>query len=376
MTRSHSTRWHTAPSVAALLILALGAAALSLTSTKLASAQAQATPVLHVTVDQSGFVLQWTMSNDTTTGWTLNTFGMLRTVGNESTKILGSLLPATARSYTDTLDAEAQDKWENGTDITYRVHAIFVRDVNGVSESSETTSDNVTVKGATLISQVQQSYAPLDLSTTAHSNGVKLTWNYDEAAMTPSGWKLMGFGIGRWLPGNVAGATFIQDDNSWEGPWQRDFMDHMSGVVDEMRMPGFQWKYGVFAYFDRLATGTNPVRISSKAAVVVFEAPKLPSVTNAQVVGHSDPDATVRDADVKWDAPHLTWDASLGFNITPWYTVYTNNANVQFATTGSTSMSFSTINDCWYGWWIRVTIGLFFSDLVQAENNRTGVCGG
>ncbi len=379
MTRSHSARhptsWRGTRYIATLLILALGAVALSLTSTKQASAQPQVTPDLHVTVGENGFVLQWTMSNDTPADWTLNTFGILRTVGNEPTYILGPLLPGTDRSYTDVLDAETKDKWQNGTDITYRLYANFVRDVNGRSESSATSSDDVTVKGATLISQVQQGYAPLHLSAIAHSNGVNLTWNYDESAMTPSGWRLMGFGIGRWMPGDVAGAVFIQDDTSWEGPTQRDFKDHMSGVVDEMRMPGFQWNYGVFAYFDRLASGTESVRIMSKAAVTVFEAPKLPSVTNAQVIGHSDPEAVVRDAEVKWDAPHLTWDASLGFNFTPWYTVYTNNANVQFATTGSTSVSFSTINTCWYGWWIRVTIGLFFSDLVQAENNRTGVCG-
>ena len=83
MTSTNAIRWRGLRTVAAILILALGALALTLTVTKPASAQSVATPqqvgnlaapTLSADVDERGVVLSWTFNVQVPNGWYLDEF--------------------------------------------------------------------------------------------------------------------------------------------------------------------------------------------------------------------------------------------------------------------------------------------------------------
>ncbi len=370
--------------IAAILILTLGAFALALTVTKPTSAQSVATPqqvgnlaapTLSADVDERGVVLTWTLNAQVPNGWYLDEFAFLRKVGSDRSTVLSTSASSTDRTHIDELDSDTKTKWFSGTGISYKIRAVYKRSSDDQLRIGRESSF-ASVQGAKTTSQVRQGYSPQNVSSLAHADGVNLTWTFNEATMTPSGWKLTGFKVVRWLPGDVTGLVWVQSGDTWDGPDQRSFKDPLDHVPEAQRLPGFQWKYGVIAYYDLLASGSYSPRTQGKAAILTFTAPELPGPRNVQVTGSSDSDGYEHRAQLKWDDPHLTWDASRGFNQTPWYDIYRYDATFFYTSGWGNSYNFTSYTACWYGWWVRARIGMFYSDTVRAENNRTGTCSG
>ena len=370
--------------IAAILILALGAFALAMITVKPASAQSVATPqqvgnlaapTLSATVDERGVVLTWTFDVQVPSGWYLDEFAFLRKVGSDQSRFLRPSASATDRTYVDGLDSDSKTKWLDGTGISYKIRAVYRRtsdDRLRVGRESSFAS----VAGATSLTQVRQGYSPQNVSALAHADGVNLSWTFNESTMSPHGWKLVGFRVARWLPGDVTGLVWVQSSDEWDGPGQRSFKDPLDHVPVAQRLPGFEWKYAVIAYYDQLASGSYSPRTQGKAAILTFTAPTLPGPRNVQVTGSSDGSGYEHRAQLKWDDPHLTWDASRGFFQTPWYDIYRWDATFFYTSGYGNYYNFTTYTACWYGWWVRARIGMFFSDTVRAENNRTGTCSG
>ena len=390
MTRTNAIRSRGMRTIAAILILALGAAALSLTLTKPASAQSVATPqqvgnlaapTLSADVDERGVVLTWTFDVQVPNGWYLDEFAFLRKVGSDQSRFLRPSASATDRTYVDPLDSDSKTKWLNGTGISYKIRAVYRRtsdDRLRVGRESSFAS----VAGATSLTQVRQGYSPQNVSALAHADGVNLTWTFNESTMSPHGWKLVGFRVVRWLPGDVTGLVWVQSSDEWDGPGQRSFKDPLDQVPEAQRLPGFEWKYAVIAYYDQLASGSYSPRTQGKAAILTFTAPTMPKPLNFKI---SYKPGTALNDDLRprwlllsWERPHLSWDASTGFTGIDEYHLY-KGANGYEDDGHWLSFTGQYTSHTWFTEWywycqgpfqLLAQYGLFYSELVTSSEGR------
>ena len=387
MTRTNAILSRGMRTIAAILILALGAAALSLTLTKPASAQSVATPqqvgnlaapTLSADVDERGVVLTWTFDVQVPSGWYLDEFAFLRKVGSDQSKFLRPSASATDRTYVDGLDSDSKTKWLNGTGISYKIRAVYRRtsdDRLRVGRESSFAS----VAGATSLTQVRQGYSPQNVSALAHADGVNLTWTFNESTMSPHGWKLVGFRVVRWLPGDVTGLVWVQSSDEWDGPGQRSFKDPLDHVTEAQRLPGFEWKYAVIAYYDQLASGSYSPRTQGKASILTFTAPTMPKPLNFKInykPGTPLHEYYPRSLLLSWERPHLSWNASTGFTGIDQFHFYIGangyeDGNHWISRSGQhTSHTWDTQWHCQGPFQILAQYGLFYSEVVTASEAR------
>ncbi len=381
MPTAHSLKWRrlwipvvVSAMVAALMTFAQPSAAQDVATT-FEVQQGDTPPVLTATVTEAGMELTWTYDRPQPAGWQLFEFDIIRKIDGYDT---GSLLkPATGtdRTYTDGINGAARNAYWDGADVTYQVRAAYKRNSDGF-ELPGRSSNEAVVEGAATLSQIKAGYQVSNLSATAHADGVLMEWEFDAEQDSPPGWKLVGFGAGRYLSSNIHDVTMFLPLSSLD-PTQRSAKDPMRGVGETQRMPGFdEWNYGVVARFESLASGAYGSRQHGKSTIVSFTAPTLPPPTNVTVETTSRPSQIRRNDYVRWDPPHLSWDAELGFNSVSEYIVYrwTSTSEWMRARGHYRDVPFSTSNTCWFGFWVRVRIGLFFSDQVRAKNNRNHPC--
>ena len=371
--------------LSALLIGLAAFAALSIFAADRASAQDaeslsqvrnRAAPTLSATVDERGIVLSWTLNAGNPTGWKVKEFAFLRQVGNEAAAALSNTASGPDRTFIDGMDTDTKYKYWDGTDLTYTMRAVYERLSDGATLPGK-QSNSATVEGAYTTSQVRAGHEPHNVTVTAHATHVLVEWEFDEANNTPPGWKLIGFAAGRYLSSNIHDVTmFLPLEKKNQDPDQRSAKDPMSGVSEAQRMPGFEWNYGVLAYFERLASGNYGSRKQGNAVILVFTAPTLPPPTNVTVETTSLASQIWRNDYVRWSPPHLNWDASLGFNSVSEYIIYRFDSTSEWLRSNPRydSVSFTTVNTCHFGFWVRARVGLFFSDEVRATNNRTYPC--
>ena len=353
--------------IAAVIIFALGAFALSLTLTKPVSAQSA--PTLTAAATENGMVLNWTVSGGRD-GWTLTSFDVLRTVGAGPTNVIASALAGTGRTtHTDQFGSNALNQWANGTDLTYAVRANYKR-----GPESQIVTFSAVIEGAAAPTQIRQGYAPTNFTSVAHADGVKLSWKFYEARMTPNGWKLAGFSIWRWIEGTQGSWTWVGQRLP---ATDRSIKDPLTGTSEAERLPGAKFKYEMYAIFDRLADGERQVGKNSKTSV--FTAPTMPKPLNFRI-GYQpgDPLSTVisRYLRLSWERPHLSWDASTGFTGVDRYHFYRGpngyeDGNHWLTITGQyTSTTWETLIYCQGPFQLLAQYGLFYSELVNSRETR------
>ncbi len=377
MTRTNAISRRGLRYIAAILILALGAVAISLITAKPASAQQSAQPTLTAAASETGMVLNWTVSGGVN-GWTVSSFAVLRTVGDGSTNVIASNLAGTARTYTDQFGSNALTQWLDGTDLSYAVRASYKRG----SQSFQRTSSAVVIESPTSATELRNGYAPKNLTSVAHADGVKLSWTFDEATMTPDGWKLAGFTIWRWIQREDTNSfawvqgSFAYVDNRID-PAVRTLTDPLTGSTEEQRLPGGKFTYEMNAYFHRIADGLEGPGDSSNRHV--FTAPTMPSPLNFKIgyrPGTRLSTVLPRSLLLSWERPHLSWDASTGFTGIDQYHFYRGwngyeDGSHWLSITGQyTSHTWNTQWYCQGPFQLLAQYGLFYSDLVTSSEGR------
>ncbi len=325
----------------------------------------RAAPTLSATVDERGIVLSWTFDAGNPTGWKVKEFAFLRRVGWESFAALSSTASGPDRTFVDGLDTATKNKYWEGTDLTYTTRAVYERLSDGVTIAG-TQSNNATVEGAYTTSQVRAGHEPTNVTVSPHATHVLVEWEFDAENDTPPGWKLIGFAAGRYLSSNIHDVTmFLPLEKRNQNPKQRRVKDYMTGVPEKQRSPGFEWNYGVLAYFERLASGTYGTRKQGNAVVVVFTAPKLPNVRNFAM---SSVALGAVDDHLTWDHPNPAWDSSTGLDTVTGYTLNRIGDPVYLAANITRyRYAYHCIN---YHWEIRSQYGLFFSGWLRPADYR------
>ena len=367
----HFPRLRLARGMALLVaLLALAAvAAWSLASPDRASAQQVATPgQVHQSAApelsweyvNGGVKISWTFDADSITpaGWELTEFALRYWVEDRRTSLayIDPSPSATARSRNHAPSGNNFYYWTHGEDLFYGIQAVYERKSDGLERRGKDKS--IRVLGPATVDSVRKSEGP-KFASEAQSNGVNLTWQFDSDTMTPRGWDLSHFVIGRWIPNNPD--TLIMLSSTIDAA-DRSYLDPMTGVEMGQLMRGFKWNYAIRAYFDRLGVNTNT---ESKVTIITFKAPTLPNVKNLSVTH-----AQHYDDRVSWDPPDLSWHS--GFSGVSEYRIYIGGSNSATHYTTSTSRVIYRA-DC-AGVYVSYRSGIFYSKQLKATEKNSG-CG-
>ncbi len=337
----------------------------SLTSPDRASAQQVATPVqVHQSAApelswkyvKGGVQISWTFDADSITpaGWELTEFALRYWIENRRTSLayLDPSPSATARSRNHTPSGNNFYYWTHGEDAFYGIQAVYERKSDGLERRGKDKS--IRVLGPATVDQVKNAAGP-GFSSEAQEDGVKLTWTYDASTRTPRGWNVSHFEIYRWFPKKPEDVVVAYKSSD---PAARSTVD--TSVKDftlAQRLPGFKWKYGIRAYFDRLGVNTNQW---SKITTLTFTTPTLPNVKNL-VVNH----VQGYEDRVSWDPPDLSWHS--GFSGVSEYRIYAPGTDRTERFTTSTSRVFGRTNCA--GIFVSYRSGIFYSKQLRATEN-------
>ena len=342
------------------------------------AATASNRPKVSVKADSNGVNLSWRFDEDTQTppGWKLSGFVLRRSVQGK----LGTLhlfepsFAASKRSFTDPWSNARRKQWVSGTNFTYAMTTLFQR-LSDTSQQIENRDVNaVLTHPATPLEVVQDAAAVPQLSSEAHADGVNLSWTFNEASMTPDGWRLGGFSIRRSIEGVRGSLTYVA---SRLPTTDRSFKDPLTGTSEGQRLPGEKFSYQMNAFFHRIADGAEQVGGSSKAHV--FTAPTMPKPLNFKIgyrPGTRLSTVLPRSLLLSWERPHLSWDASTGFTGIDQYHFYRGSNGYEdgshwLSITGQyTSHTWNTQWYCQGPFQLLAQYGLFYSDLVTSSEGR------
>ena len=367
--------------------MALGALALAITlfavvsliSTDRASAQ-QTTivpdilnnydaPSLFAVAKADRVELSWTFDADANDpdNWDLAGFRLYRWVTGDvwSGAVISSTIGKAKRSYTHVLPGDLLTAWNNGKRINYTVNAVYRPENTNVGNlRTFGKEDHLGITKAAMNPRtpawVSQHSTNPQMTLTAHADGVRVSWKWDELLRTPAGWMLEGFGVARMqLDENnnvVAGSlVFFQPGASRDA---RSYKDRMTGVAEDLRYAGVKvFQYTLYAEYTRLSDGLDEVGKSSKQ---MFTAPTLPKPNGPVYATHGG---------IIWHAPNLSWSADSGFNEVSQYIVYKNGSH--WATVNS-DVTTAHGDTCGGGLAVRARYGVFFSDPQHQAN--PGAC--
>ncbi len=339
------------------------------------------------TAQYPGALISWSLDAAAVTprGWRLVTFKVARystQLGTVDQRFLDQ--HEDARSFTDPLSAVTSSQWIAGFKYLYGVTPVYQRIIGGTLVDGKQSVALLTVEATTTPLDVVTNYPAPTLTAVAHSDGVQLTWQFDEEASTPPGWKLAGFQLTRWKEtkaGNLLRGSRVWFNAPYPSPTDRSLKDPLTGTTMEERLPGGKFFYAINAFYDRLVDDAQQV---GKRTKLVFTAPKLPNARNFTI---SDASQNYRPPlhtlVASWSDPHVNWDATAGFDNVSSYTVYQHGNEIRHERSigsyvgyptndGSYSFDFNVQLRCSFGFQIRAHYGLFYSDLAGYKNNRSG----
>ncbi len=322
---------------------------------------------------------QYDAAANSIAGWKLVSFQVWRRGGVDDVEF-GSfdndpdseIFPAqgtSTRSYTDSLSHKTQANWIDGFKVRYFVRAAFQRASDGLVQHGQQGEFFLAVQPPVSPLDVVTKYPGPTLTAVAHSDGVQLKWQFNEAAASPRGWKLAGFQLTRWK--ETKAGNFVRGSRVWFNapypvPTDRSLKDALTGTTMEERLPGGKFFYSINAFYDRLVDGAQ--QVGKKSSTIVFTAPELPNVRSFRPrLGTFSTSTFKWSQQLVWRAPHLSWGNQ--FPTVSSYILYRDGEQWQ-TLDGNTHL---------YEWWpdnpceaterfhIRTRYGLFFSGLINPD---------
>ncbi len=216
--------------------------------------------------------------------------------------------------------------------------------------------------------EVATDYDAPTLSATAHSNGVHLSWTFDESTSTPPGWSLFGFKIERTISGTLTTVGGLLASN-------RNYSDPLTGVPEEQRFPGQKYSYTINALYER--DSDNETQEGKASQTLEFTAPDLPNVLNPQNTfwPYTRYGQNFVVNNFTWSLPHLAWSSSTGFDEIEKIIINSKSHSVLVSGTSTwtqiSSTEEETAGQCAFTFTIRARYGLFFSALATVDGGGT-----
>ncbi|MCY3921332.1 MAG: hypothetical protein OXG27_02910 [Chloroflexi bacterium] len=217
-------------------------------------------------------------------------------------------------------------------------------------------------------SQVFWSSSPPTVSITLHAHGPTVNWAYDVMSQTPTGWELVGFHLYRWVPSQPDVLTFTEIATNLSVTTS-SYQDSMGSATDEQRTGGTVFEYYVIPVFERLSDRVSQIGTTGAARFTVPALPKPNNLTLNFGWGLSGPHT--RPMRMSWSHPHLAWDSASGFDRVTEYQLF-QNGRYRFAVSGTNTALDFEAERCERGFQIRVRYGVFYSELADPADQRSG----
>ena len=312
-----SQRLRQLPLVKALLGIALGilATAGTLILAQSVSAQSVATPLqvaqnypaptftLHP--DEEGVHIRWNYDhNNTPPGWRLQGFDISRFVeGNSASNWL--FRPASDRYTRYLLDdwrGTRLQQWNSGTEFSYAINATYERNSDGKSQDGKERTMKLAAVQTSLQVVGDTSNRP-KVSVEADSNGVNLSWRFDEDTQTPPGWKHSGFVLRRSVQGKL-GTLHLFEPNFDAS--KRSFTDPWSATRRSQWVSGTNFTYAITTLFQRLSNTSQQIENRDVSAVLAHPATPLEVVQDAAAVPKLSSEAHADGVNLSWTFDEAT----------------------------------------------------------------------